>query len=174
MITFVIGGTRSGKSRFALEQASVYEGKKAYIATAQALDNEMKVRIEKHKEQRGPDWDTYEELLRISEVLKKVGTSHSAIIIDCLTLWLSNLMLADKNVENEIESFRSTLDAQRSTLFIVSNEVGMGIVPENELARKFRDMAGALNQKIAEIADEVYLVTAGIPIKIKGPKETHK
>lgn len=181
-IVFVIGGARSGKSSFALNLANncttAKEGvrggdeisstpKKAYIATAQALDDEIKERIEKHKSVRGNDWDTFEEPIKISGVIEKIGGNYSVITLDCLTLWLSNLIHAMLNIEPEIESFLSSLVARHSSLFIVSNEVGMGIVPDNELSRRFRDLSGYLNQKVAEIADEVYLVTAGIPIKIK-------
>lgn len=167
MITFIIGGARSGKSSFAVSEALKLKGRKAYIASADALDGEMKERIKKHKKDRGDGWDTYEEPIRISEVLKKIEGQYSVILLDCLTLWLSNLMMNGKSIEKEIKLLCSTLHAAPCTLFVVSNEVGMGIVPENEMARRFRDMAGMLNQRVAEIADEVYLVVAGIPVKIK-------
>jgi len=168
-IIFITGGARSGKSAFALEKASEISGKKAYIATAEALDKEMKERIERHKKDRGNNWDTYEEPVKIAEVVNEIKNNYSAVIIDCLTLWLSNLIHMERKVNKEIESFISSLVTHHSSLiFIVSNEVGMGIVPDNKMAREFRDWAGFLNQKIAETADEVYLVTAGIPIKIKG------
>lgn len=167
MITFIIGGARSGKSRFALEKASLHSGKKAYIATAQALDNEMKERIEKHKKERSEEWITIEEPLNITALIKNIHTQYDVILIDCLTLWLSNLMLGNKGIETEIETFCSSLSTVQCSLFTVSNEVGMGIVPDNELSRKFRDMTGYLNQKVAGIANEVYSVTAGIPLKIK-------
>lgn len=195
-IIFVIGGARSGKSSFALKEASKVKGQKAYIATAEALDDEMKERIEKHKKERGSDWDTYEEPLKIPDVLSDTKDKYSVIILDCLTLWLSNIMLtshgtgkednppplekggkggfdnAKKRIQelmNELISFKNSSRGihHTSRLFIVSNEVGMGIVPENKPARQFRDLAGSLNQKVAEAADEVYLVTAGIPAKIK-------
>ena len=166
-IIFIIGGARSGKSSFALKEASKISGKKAYIATAEALDGEMKIRIEKHRKDRGSKWDTYEEPLKISGIIEKIKDKYNVIVIDCLTLWLSNIMHRNKNIKSEIESFCSLLFAVNCSLFTVSNEVGMGIVPDNEMAREFRDLAGFLNQKIAEIADEVYVVTAGIPIKIK-------
>lgn len=169
-IIFITGGARSGKSRFAVAEASKIKSKKLYIATAQALDEEMKERIEKHKKHRGKDWDTHEEPLDIVDVIKKNKDEYSVMVVDCLTLWLSNLMHSNKDTEQEIDCFVSSLSNINCTLFFVSNEVGMGIVPENELARKFRDIAGVLNQKIAAISDEVYLVTAGIPIKIKGEK----
>lgn len=166
-IVFITGGARSGKSTFALKEASKISGNKAYIATAEALDEEMQERIEDHKRKRGKDWDTYEEPIKIADVIKDIEGQYSVIVIDCLTLWLSNIFLNNKNVEKEIESFCCSLSTVHYPLFIISNEVGMGIVPGNEMARKFRDMVGILNQKIAEIADEVYLVTAGIPMKIK-------
>ncbi|HWR59734.1 MAG TPA: bifunctional adenosylcobinamide kinase/adenosylcobinamide-phosphate guanylyltransferase [Thermodesulfovibrionales bacterium] len=166
---FIIGGARSGKSFFALKEAAKTKGKKAYIATGEALDEEMSVRIEKHKKQRGTDWDTFEEPLRIAHVIKKIRGKYKAIVIDCLTLWLSNMIHSnletDSEVENLISSLRSGYRASR--IYIVSNEVGMGIVPDNELARRFRDLAGILNREIAEVSDEVYLMTAGIALKIK-------
>lgn len=169
LITFIIGGARGGKSRFALEKAALYSGKKAYIATAQALDDEMKERIDKHKKERTEEWMTFEEPLNISALIKDIQDKYNVILLDCLTLWLSNLMLnnfdANKEIEGLINALRFTPNASR--MFIVSNEVGMGIVPDNELSRRFRDLSGCLNQKVAGIADEVYLVTAGIPIKIK-------
>jgi len=166
-IIFITGGARSGKSSFAMAEALKINGIKAYIATAEALDEEMKERIEKHKRQRGDDWVTYEEPIKISDVLKTIERRYRVVVIDCLTLWLSNLMKTDLNIETEIGHFISSLVTCHSSLiFIVSNEVGMGIVPENEMARRFRDMAGILNQKMAEISDEVFIVVAGIPIKI--------
>ncbi|MBI4687312.1 MAG: bifunctional adenosylcobinamide kinase/adenosylcobinamide-phosphate guanylyltransferase [Nitrospirae bacterium] len=166
-ITFIIGGARSGKSSFAMKEASKLKGRKAYIATAQAHDEEMKERIEKHKQQRDEGWDTYEEPLNIVSLINNIQHKYNVILIDCLTLWLSNLMHKGVDVSKEIESLISSLVTRHSSLFIVSNEVGMGIVPENKLAREFRDLAGFLNQRMAEIADEVYLVAAGIPVRIK-------
>ncbi len=167
-IIFITGGARSGKSSFAMAEASKVNGRKAYIATAEALDEEMKERIEKHKRRRGDDWVTYEEPIKIPDVLKTIEGRYRLVVIDCLTLWLSNLMKADLNIETEIGHFISSLVTCHSSLiFIVSNEVGMGIVPENEMARRFRDMAGFLNQGVAEIADEVYMIVAGLPLKIK-------
>jgi adenosylcobinamide kinase/adenosylcobinamide-phosphate guanylyltransferase len=185
-IIFITGGARSGKSSFALAKALTAAGRKAYIATAEALDEDMTERIEQHKKQRGKEWDTYEEPLEIAEVLKKLDGSYSALVLDCLTLWLSNLFMktqseghALQTIETEIQELLDSLRQLKSSaargpgsgfcsLYIVSNEVGMGIVPENETARKFRDMAGILNQKIAEVSDEVYMMVAGIPMKMKG------
>ena len=130
----------------------------------------MRDRIENHKKQRGKDWDTYEEPLRIAEVIQEIEGKYTAIVIDCLTLWLSNIMHSGLNISQEIAKLIETLRITHRTshIYLVSNEVGMGIVPENDMARKFRDMAGILNQKVAEISDEVYLLIAGIPMKIKG------
>ncbi len=199
-IIFILGGARSGKSTYALKEASKFSGKKVYIATAEALDEEMKERIEKHKRERGKDWDAYEEPLKISDIIKKIEGNYSVIVIDCLTLWHSNVIHAGLNIETEIEHFISSLATIHSptnqpyfnktmkiipthppllkggggdyqVIYIVSNEVGTGIVPENEMSRRFRDMAGLLNQKIAEVADKVYMVVAGIPVKIKDKGE---
>ena len=179
-ITFVIGGARSGKSSFALKEASRLEGQKAFIATAEALDDEMKGRIDKHKVERGSDWNTYEEQIKIADVLSELTVKYNVIVLDCLTIWLSNLLMqaqmgADRQavaeavdeLTDKLRSLSSTSQSPGNRLFIVSNEVGAGIVPENKLARQFRDLAGTLNQKVAEAADEVYLVAAGIPVKIK-------
>lgn len=167
-IVFVIGGARSGKSAFALKMACSVPGEKAYIATAEALDGEMEERIKKHKDQRGDAWATFEEPLSLANVIGEISGRYSVIVVDCLTLWLSNIMHGALDIEAQIKSLTSKLSSHRSSLLcLVSNEVGMGIVPENEVARRFRDMAGHLNQRVAEIADEVYLVTAGIPLKIK-------
>lgn len=169
---FITGGARSGKSSFALKEASGISGEKAYIATAEALDEEMRERIEQHKNQRGKDWDTYEEPLRISDVIKKIESRYDVIVVDCLTMWISNIMNAGLSIEIEIENFISSLATHNSSVYIVSNEVGMGIVPENEVARRFRDVAGTLNQKVAKVADEVYFVIAGIPLRIKEKHDT--
>ena len=177
-IVFITGGARSGKSSFALKEASKTKGQKAYIATAEALDVEMKDRIEKHKCERSNEWVTYEEQIKVSDVLLDIRDKYGAVLLDCLTLWLSNVLLhaemgaqEHQSPEDSINDFIVCLDGLTGAggydLYVVSNEVGMGIVPENKLARKFRDLAGTLNRKVAEIADEVYLVTAGIPLKIK-------
>jgi adenosylcobinamide kinase / adenosylcobinamide-phosphate guanylyltransferase len=185
-IIFITGGARSGKSSFALAESLTVAGRKAYIATAEALDEEMTERIEQHKRQRGKEWDTYEEPLKITEIMKELYGNYSALVLDCLTLWLSNLFMKTQSkgyglpaIEIEIQELLDSLRQFKSSaagvpgpgfcsLYIVSNEVGMGIVPENETARKFRDMAGMLNQKIAEVSDEVYMLVAGIPMKMKG------
>jgi len=182
-ISLITGGARSGKSSFVLRAASEIRGQKAFIATAEALDEEMKVRIEKHRGERGPAWDTLEVPVNIAAALSDVKGKYNAIILDCLTLWLSNILLRTEipkqgapTIKERISELLHALEQlkkdggnteQGTGVFIVSNEVGMGIVPENPLARQFRDLAGTLNQMVAGLADEVYLITAGIPMKIK-------
>lgn len=168
-VVLVIGGARSGKTAFALAKAAEAPGKKVYVATAQPLDGEMEARIEAHRRQRGSLWETHEEPLDLGRAIEAVCPDHPVAVIDCLTLWLSNLLCAHRDFEAAEAAF---IDALRglpgtSQVFVVANEVGMGIVPENEMARQFRDMAGRLNQRVAEAADEVFLVAAGIPVKIK-------
>lgn len=168
-IVLVLGGARSGKSTFALKEASLSNNKKAFVATAECLDDEMRIRIEKHKLERGNDWTTYEEPLYISELIKNIGKTYDVVLIDCITIWLSNIMHAGLNVQNETERFISAItNSSPALLYIVSNEVGLGIVPESPLARAYRDNLGFLNQRVANIADEVYLMVAGIPLKVKG------
>jgi adenosylcobinamide kinase / adenosylcobinamide-phosphate guanylyltransferase len=169
-IYFITGGARSGKSTFAERLANGMTGKRAYIATAQALDPEMAARIQHHRERRGAAWDTYEEPLAIADLLVKLNERYQIIMLDCLTLWLSNVM-AHTNGDDAVNSRSNVLVAAikgfDGSSIIVSNEVGLGIVPDNPLARRFRDFAGMLNQKMAQVADEVYFTAAGIPIKIK-------
>ncbi|MCX7913425.1 MAG: bifunctional adenosylcobinamide kinase/adenosylcobinamide-phosphate guanylyltransferase [Thermodesulfovibrionales bacterium] len=173
-LVFIIGGARSGKSSLALKVASPYD-KKAYIATAEPLDREMEERILNHKKQRGEGWDLYEEPIRLVDTLKIAFKKYQCIVIDCLTLWLSNILIRQREdlfLKNEIDRFIDILhlfcETYGMVLIIVSNEVGMGIVPDNELSRRFRDLAGLLNQRVANMADEVYLSISGLEIKIKG------
>jgi len=169
-ITFITGGARSGKSGLAERLAHELDGKRAYIATAQALDPEMVARIEKHRQDRGKAWDTYEEPLAIAELLQKLSSRYDVVLLDCLTLWLSNIIAHTGDgdvISAHSEELIAAIRAFKGTLLIVSNEVGLGIVPDNPLARQFRDYAGLLNQKVAQVADEVYFTASGIPIKIK-------
>jgi adenosylcobinamide kinase/adenosylcobinamide-phosphate guanylyltransferase len=168
MLNFVIGGARSGKSCLALHKASLIKGRKAFVATAQALDDEMKDRIERHKQERAEEWHTLEEPAALPDLLRRIGNDYEVILLDCLTLWLSNLMMQHADVQAEIESLLAAIAACRAEVFVVANEVGMGIVPDNELSRRFRDWAGIINRKVAAVSDNVYLVTAGIPLVIKG------
>ncbi len=172
-LIFITGGARSGKSKLALKLAERTGGKVAFIATAQAGDDEMAERILIHKKSRPKEWTTIEEPIDIPSAISKVA-DHDVAIIDCLTLLLSNLMLEDNGLDetdgilDEMEDLVKASGSFEGTVIIVSNEVGMGIVPENELARKFRDLAGRANQIMANAADEVYLCVSGIPVKLKG------
>lgn len=181
-ITFVIGGCRSGKSSFALDQANMVKGKdKYFIATSVPTDSEMDKRVEKHKKERGQDWHTLEEPLLIHEQIDQYSNKACVILVDCLTLWTSNLLFQsgdevqfDEAIFDEaIIKLENSLERSKCPVFLVSNEVGYGIVPENQVARKFRDLAGHVNQRIAKIADRVIMTIAGIDVQIKPkPLET--
>jgi len=169
-VYFITGGARSGKSAFAETLANDNAGKRAYIATAQALDAEMAAKIEKHRQNRGTAWDTFEEPLAVSELLRKLSNTYDFVLLDCITLWLSNVMAHSDGDDAVISRTNELVGAIKDfggTCIVVSNEVGLGIVPDNLLARRFRDFAGMLNQKIAQAADDVYFTAAGIPVKIK-------
>jgi len=169
-IFFITGGARSGKSAFAEKLAGDIPGKRAYLATAQALDAEMVARIEHHRLRRGSAWDTYEEPLAITELLKKLSGRYEVVLLDCLTLWLSNIMArtgSNDEISARVDELTSGLRDFAGACIVVSNEVGLGIVPDNPLARRFRDLAGFANQKLAQASDEAYLLAAGIPMKIK-------
>ena len=168
-ITFILGGARSGKSAYALEAANMYEGEKAFIATAEALDVDMEKRIARHKAERGPAWQTFEEPIDLRRVLIETEQKYPAILVDCLTLWVSNLLLRGLDLHEEFDAFTAKLaEGRRSHIFIVSNEVGMGIIPEHPLGRVYRDELGTLNRMVARVASNVILMIAGIPVAIKG------
>lgn len=165
MITLILGGARSGKSRHAEKLAARHQ-LKTYIATAEALDDEMRERINLHRKQRGTGWRTIEAPLDLVGALEK---SEGLILIDCITLWISNLMHHKRDVVAEVEKFCAALKTE-SRVIVVSNEVGLSIVPENKLARAFRDAQGRANQRLAEVADEVIFIAAGLPLALKKPK----
>ena len=167
---FILGGARSGKSAYALNLAKEKSRKVLYIATAEAGDSEMKSRISKHKASRPRYWKTIEEPLDLIAALKKHKHKYEVIIIDCLTLYLSNLMhkgLTQGAVIKIIKDAAAYIKAMRESVVVISNEVGLGIVPENKLAREFRDIAGLANQIMAKAADEAVFIQAGIPLKLK-------
>ena len=164
-VILVGGGARSGKSRYALQKALAIEGRRVFVATAEALDDEMALRIARHQADRGAEFETIEEPLGLGRVIAE--TKFDAMVVDCLTLWLSNIMFANRDCDLEIESLVAAAQAARSTVILVTNEVGSGIVPDNALAREFRDRAGILNQRIAAIADEVYFMAFGQPLRVK-------
>ncbi len=167
-VVFITGGARSGKSSLALRLASAREGRRAFVATMQPLDEESAERVRRHRLERGDEWKTYEEPLRVPELLRELAGQYDVVILDCLTLWLSNLMLAGKDAGKAADALCEVVeDNSTAALYIVSNEVGMGIVPENELARRFRDAAGHLNQKMAARADRAFICVSGLPVTLK-------
>ncbi|CUX16070.1 bifunctional adenosylcobinamide kinase/adenosylcobinamide-phosphate guanylyltransferase [Agrobacterium fabrum] len=165
---FILGGARSGKSRFAEELAGKAGGCLHYLATGRAWDDEMRDRISHHQERRGGEWTTHEAPVDIATVLQRLDSPDSVILIDCLTLWLTNLMMENADMETAFAELEAAIVSTRAKLILVSNEVGLGIVPENRMAREFRDHAGRLHQRVAAIAGEVYFVAAGLPLKMKG------
>lgn len=167
-LTLVLGGARSGKSRHAEALAAGAE-RRVYLATAQAFDDEMRDRIARHRTQRGDGWHLVEEPFDLSGALAGAAAPCTAILVDCLTLWLSNLLLAERDIEAESDAFVAALPALPGRIILVSNEVGLGIVPDNALARRFRDAAGLLNQAVATACHRVILVTAGLPLTLKQP-----
>ena len=166
-VTLVLGGARSGKSRYA-ETLLREAGGGIYLATAQALDSEMTARIARHRAERGHGWTTVEEPLELAAALERGAQAGRPILVDCLTLWLSNLMGAGRAAEAETARLRAALKTLPVPVVFVSNEVGLGIVPDNALARAFRDEAGRLNQAIAAAANRVVFLAAGLPLVLKG------
>ncbi|MCZ7909075.1 bifunctional adenosylcobinamide kinase/adenosylcobinamide-phosphate guanylyltransferase [Agrobacterium leguminum] len=165
---FILGGARSGKSRFAEELAGKSGGSLHYLATGRAWDDEMRDRIVHHQARRGGEWATHEAPVDIAAVLERLDAPENVVLIDCLTLWLTNLMMENADIEAAFAALEAVIVSARARLIFVSNEVGLGIVPENRMAREFRDHAGRLHQRIAAIAGEVYFVAAGLPLKMKG------
>jgi adenosylcobinamide kinase / adenosylcobinamide-phosphate guanylyltransferase len=162
----ITGGARSGKSRIAEAQAARFGPRATYIATAQAHDAEMAARIAAHQARRGPEWTTHAEPLDLAGALC-ASDGNGPRLVDCLTLWLTNLMLGGHDWNARAKALVAILPDQRDPVIIVTNEVGSGIVPDNALSREFRDAAGLLNQWVAEAADEVYLAISGLPLKVK-------
>jgi adenosylcobinamide kinase/adenosylcobinamide-phosphate guanylyltransferase len=164
-VILIGGGARSGKSRHALKMARAIEGSRGFVATAHASDEEMTARIRLHREERGEEFTTVEEPIELARVISE--TKFDVLVIDCLTLWLSNIMFSNGKT-CEIEELEKAARAARGTVIFVTNEVGSGIVPtDHALSREFRDRAGILNQRIAAIAEEVYLMIFGQPLRIK-------
>ena len=166
-ITLILGGARCGKSAYA-EKLAINNGRqKIYIATAELLDSEMQKRIALHQERRGEDWNTLEIPLALADAITSPDYKNSVILVDCLTLWLSNLLHYGWDVNTTTEKLAHSITQTEANIILVSNEVGQGIVPDNALARKFRDEAGILHQKIAAISTQVIWMVAGIPTIIK-------
>jgi adenosylcobinamide kinase/adenosylcobinamide-phosphate guanylyltransferase len=166
-LTLILGGARSGKSRHAERLVLESRLEPVYIATAEALDQEMAARIAEHRARRSLAWRTIEEPVELGEILARECSPARAVLVDCLTLWLTNLMVRGRPVSVEIERLSAALPDLAGPLVLVSNEVGRGIVPADAMARAFVDHAGRLHQRIAELADAVVFMTAGLPQRLK-------
>lgn len=172
---FITGGARSGKSTFAEKLALEFGAPLGYLATAQALDVEMDERVRRHRERRGGEWNTIEEPIHLSQALARCDGQYNVLLVDCVTLWLSNLLFKyeesgesiEERIHEDLQRLKITLQGMETPVVLVSNEVGMGIVPDNALARMFRDIAGTTNQVLATTAHEVHVVISGIPLKLK-------
>ncbi|MEM6627767.1 MAG: bifunctional adenosylcobinamide kinase/adenosylcobinamide-phosphate guanylyltransferase [Pseudomonadota bacterium] len=165
---FILGGARSGKSRRALALAEELGASRVFVATAQAWDEEMSERIAQHKAERGAGWTTIEAPLELVEVLDELKGECDVCVVDCLTLWLSNLMHHNRDVDAETAQLCAAIAASPIPIILVSNEVGLGIVPETPLGRTFRDAQGRLNQDVAAVCDHVEVLVAGLPLILKG------
>ena len=166
-ITLVLGGARSGKSRYAESLIERQPGAWIYLATAEARDAEMARRIQQHRQSRGTRWCTREIPIELVTALAESAGAERAVLVDCLTLWLANLMEGGRDVERETAALIAALDGLAGPVVLVANEVGLGIVPDNALSRAFRDHAGQLNQSVAERAQSVVFMTAGLPVAVK-------
>ena len=171
-VILVTGGARSGKSRFAERLAEGYQPLRGYLATGQAGDAEMAERIARHRGRRGSEWETVEEPIEVAEATLAHDSRYNVLLLDCITLWMSNLLFMEGGgataALSRVAAFTETFPRLKTPLIMVTNEVGMGIVPEHPLARTFRDLAGEANELIAARADEVYVTISGLPLKLKG------
>lgn len=166
---FVLGGARSGKSRYAQARAEAIAGRLIFVATAEARDAEMEERIARHRADRDARWMTVDAPYELPAAIDAHGAADTVLLVDCLTLWTSNLLLAERDIDAATANLCAAIARFEGHILLVANEVGLGIVPDNALARAFRDAAGRLNQKVAATADEVVLVTAGLPLTLKAP-----
>jgi len=166
-VILIGGGARSGKSAFALTRAAELGERRAFVATAQAFDDEMRARIAAHVRERGAGWQTHEVPFLLPEALAELDAG--VVVVDCLTLWLSNLLLQDQSSDQalaQLERLAKVLEARRNHVLLVTNEVGMGIVPDNALARTFRDLAGRAHQRLATMADEIHFAALGVMLRL--------
>ena len=166
--TLILGGARSGKSRYALELGKRCSEDRVFVATAQGFDEGMRERISKHREDRDASWRTVEESLEICDVIDRECLEGRVVVLDCLTLWLNNLMLFERDMDADIARLVSLLeDGVEGELILVSNEIGLGLVPDTELGREFRDVHGRMNQQVAAVCDRVVFMVAGLPMVVK-------
>lgn len=166
---FVLGGARSGKSRYAQQRAEAIDGRHVYIATAEAWDDEMRDCIARHRADRDARWETVDAPRELAAAIDAQSGPGSVVLVDCLTLWLTNIMLADEGIDAATDTLCASIIRFDGHLILVSNEVGLGIVPDNALARRFRDAAGRVNQAVAAAAQEVVFIAAGLPMPLKRP-----
>lgn len=163
----ILGGARSGKSRYAQSLAEAFDGGLIFIATGEAFDDEMAERIDRHRADRGPRWQTVEAPLALGDAIRAHAAPDKLLLIDCLTLWVSNLMHAECDIASATDDMIAAMVEAPGPVILVSNEIGLGIVPDNALARRFRDEAGRVNQAVAAAANEVSFVAAGLPLRLK-------
>ena len=166
--TLILGGARSGKSRYALELGEACSEDRVFVATAQGFDEGMRERIARHRSDRDVSWRTVEETVEIWDVIESGCRVGRVIVLDCLTLWLNNLMLEGRDVEADLERLVSCLEGVTGDVILVSNEIGLGLVPDTELGREFRDLHGRMNQRVAAVCDRVLFMVAGLPVVVKG------
>jgi adenosylcobinamide kinase/adenosylcobinamide-phosphate guanylyltransferase len=164
----VLGGARSGKSRYAQAVAEGAGGRLVFVATAQAFDDEMTDRIRRHQADRDGRWTTVEAPLDVPGAIAAADGEDAVVLVDCLTLWASNLLLREEDADARLAALLDTIAGARGQILLVANEVGLGIVPDNALARRFRDLAGTINQRVAAAVDRVHMTVAGIPMVVKG------
>ena len=171
-LALILGGARSGKSRYGLGLAARCPAPRLFVATCQPRDAEMEARIEAHQRERGSDWATREVPLQLAAALSEAQNHYGVMVVDCLTMWVSNLLLQEDappgSIQTACEYLLEGLTQTSAPTILISNEVGWGIVPDNPLARQFRDQAGWLHQRLAQVADLVVLVVAGVPLLVKG------
>jgi adenosylcobinamide kinase / adenosylcobinamide-phosphate guanylyltransferase len=163
----VLGGARSGKSRYGQQRAEALPGRHLFIATAEAWDDEMRERVAQHRADRSALWETLESPLELTDAIDAQRGENAVVLVDCLTLWATNLLLGKRDIDAATANLCSAIARFEGRIILVANEVGLGIVPENALARRFRDVAGQINQAVARTVDEVVFVAAGLPLKMK-------
>ena len=166
--TLVLGGARSGKSGYALGLGESVGLDRVFVATGVGFDVEMRGRIARHRADRDSSWRTVEETVEVWDVIARECREGRVVVLDCLTLWLNNLMLKGRDVESDLERLVACLEGVKGELILVSNEVGMGLVPDTELGREFRDLHGRINQAVAGVCDRVLFMVAGLPVVVKG------